>query len=210
MNRAGTREPVTNLRSLLNSLVQNTEGETVTVGELLKAVGRRAYGPVLLVLGFIAVSPLTIIPGSNWVIATLTFIFAFQILIGRRTPWLPKSALEFRFKRELLVQGVKAGAKYAHMIDALVKPRLTILTAPPFVQLVAVICLMAAVITYPLGLVPFGPLLPSLTILLLGLALTARDGVVVILAAMNFGAAMYILLQVLPKVLPKILSLLPV
>jgi hypothetical protein len=72
------------------------------------------------------------------------------------------------------------------------------------------ICIMAAVITYPLGLVPLGPLLPSLTLLLLGLALTARDGMVVVLAAVSFGAAMYLLLQVLPKVLPKILSLLPV
>jgi len=210
MNRAGTREPVTNLRSLLKSLVLNTEGESVTVGELLKAVGRRAYGPVLLVLGFIAVSPLTIIPGSNWAMATLTLIFALQILIGRQTPWLPKSALDLKFKREHLVQGVQAGEKYAHMIDALVKPRLVFLTAPPFVQLVALICVIAAAITYPLGLVPFGPLLPSLTVLLLGLALTARDGAAVILAAVNFGAAIYILLQGLPRVLPKILSLFPV
>jgi len=199
MNRDGPRAPVTNLRTLLRSLVLNTEGETVTVRELMNAVGRRAYGPVLLLLGFIAVSPLTIIPGSNWFVATITLIFALQAVVGRRTPWLPKGALDFSFSRELLVKGAAAGEKYAHMIDSLVKPRLTFLTESPFVQIVALLCVLASLLTYPLGLVPFGPLLPGLTVMLLGLALTARDGVVVLFAAVTFGAAAYILWTILPK-----------
>jgi hypothetical protein len=199
MNRDGTRAPVTNLRTLLRSLVMNTEGETVTVRELMNAVGRRAYGPVLLLLGFIAVSPLTIIPGSNWFVATITLIFALQIVVGRRTPWLPKGALDFSFSRELLVKGAAAIEKYAYMIDALVKPRLAFLTESPFVQVVALLCVLASLLTYPLGLVPFGPLLPGLTVLLLGLALTARDGVVALFAAGTFGAAAYILWSILPK-----------
>lgn len=201
MNRDGTKVPITNLRTLLRSLVLNTEGEEVTVRELMNAVGRRAYGPVLLLLGFIAVSPLTIIPGANWFVATVTLIFALQIVAGRRTPWLPKSALDFSFKRSLLVQGASAGEKYAHMVDALVKPRLHFLTASPFVQLVALLCVLAALITYPLGIIPFGPLLPGLTVLLIGLGLTARDGAVVLLAALTFSGAVLIVLRTLPKLL---------
>ena len=201
MNRQGTKVPVTNLRTLLRSLVLNTEGETVTVRELLAAVGRRAYGPVLLLLGFISVSPLTIIPGANWFVASVTLIFALQIVVGRRTPWLPKGALDFSFQRSLLVQGAGSGEKYAHMIDALVKPRLIFLTESPFVQLVALICVAAALITYPLGLVPFGPLLPGLTVLLFGLGLTARDGGVVLLAALTFSGAVLIVVRTLPKLM---------
>lgn len=201
MNRKGTDAPVTNLRTLLRSLVLNTEGEEVTVRELLHAIGRRAYGPVLLLLGFIAVSPLTIIPGANWFVATLTLIFTLQIVIGRHVPWLPKSALDFSFKRSLLVQGAKGGEKYAHMVDALVRPRLVFLTEAPFVQVVALLCVLAALITYPLGVVPFGPLLPSLTILLFGLALTARDGVVLLLAALTFTGASVLVWRMLPKLM---------
>lgn len=201
MNRAGTQVPVTNLRTLLRSLVLNTEGEEVTVRELMQAVGRRAYGPVLLLLGFIAISPLTIIPGANWLVAAITLIFAVQIVVGLRTPWLPKSALDFTFKRDLLIKGAAAGEKYAHMVDALVRPRLHFLTASPFVQVVALLCVAAALISFPLGLVPFGPLLPGLTILLFGLALTGRDGVVVLLAAMSFSAALFIMVRLLPKLM---------
>lgn len=201
MNRKGTSKPVTNLRSLLRSLVLNTDGETVTVRELMNAVGRRAYGPVLLLLGFISISPLTIIPGANWLVATVTLIFALQIVIGLRTPWLPNNALDFSFKRDLLIQGAAAGEKYAHMVDALVRPRLTFLTAAPFVHLVGAVCAMAALVTFPLGLVPFGPLLPGLTVLLFGLALTARDGVVVLFAGVTFAAAVFIMIRLLPKLM---------
>ena len=65
---------VRNLRTLLRSIVEETEGETVTVEDLLNAVGRRSYGPLFLLLGFVAVSPLTIVPGANWLIASLSLI----------------------------------------------------------------------------------------------------------------------------------------
>lgn len=199
MNRDGTRVPVTNLRSLTRSLVLNTEGEEITVGELLHAVGRRAHGPVFLLLGFIAISPLTLVPGANWLMATVILIFALQVLVGFRHPWLPRKALDFSFKRDHLVQGAAASEKYAHMLDALVRPRLTFLTEPPFIQLAALVCILAALVTFPLGLVPLGPLLPSLAVLLFGLALTARDGFVLILATAVFAAGVVVVVQLLPR-----------
>lgn len=201
MNRNGTNVPVTNLRTMMRSLVLNTEGEEVTVNELLEAIGRRAHGPVFLLLGFIAVSPLTIIPGANWFIATVILVFALQIVFGFKHPWLPGGVTKFKFKRDHLVQGVATGERYAHMIDALVKPRLTFLTAAPFIQVVALLCVFAAIITFPLGLVPFGPLLPSLTVLLFGLALTARDGVVLLLAACAFGGAILLMIRLAPRLM---------
>ena len=67
-------------------------------------------------------------------------------------------------------------------------------------QLVGLVCVAAALITYPLGLFPLGPLLPSLAVLLLGLALTARDGVVVLLAVATFSGSVVLMLKMLPKV----------
>ena len=69
---------VRNLRTLLQSLCSGTEGETVSVTDLLNAVGRRSYGPVILLLGFIAISPLTIIPGANVLVALIT-LYAYGV-----------------------------------------------------------------------------------------------------------------------------------
>lgn len=72
---------VNNLGSLLDSLREQTSGEKVTVGAMLDAVGRRSYGPLLLLLGFVSISPLTIIPGANWLVALIILI------IGVKSSW---------------------------------------------------------------------------------------------------------------------------
>ena len=187
---------VRNLRTLLRSLCNETEGETVTVGDLLNAVGRRSYGPVLLLLGFVAISPLTIIPGANFLVAFIILIFAIQMVFGRKYPWVPRRALEFSFERKHLIMGVAAADKYVAQVDRFLKPRLTFLTGPPFVQMVALACVAAALVTFPLGFVPFGPVVPSLTVLLFGLAITARDGFVLLLAGGSLVGACYVLIRV--------------
>ena len=194
-------KPVNNLDSLLRSLVLKTEGESVSVRDLLNAVGRRAYGPILMLLGFIAISPLTIVPGANWLVALLTLIIAVQILFGRKWPWIPRKVQDVSFPRNALVRGVAISEKYARFIDRFIAPRLTFLTEPPFVLLVALVCIAAALITFPLGLIPFGPILPGLTILLFGLGLTARDGFMLILASAALAGAIWLVFRYLPTVL---------
>lgn len=192
---------VRNLETLLHSLCENTTGETVTVRDLLDAVGRRAYGPIFLMLGFIAISPLTVIPGGTWIVALVTLLIAVQVVIGRSYPWLPRRALDFTFKREYLVQGVEASQKYAHMVDRWLRPRLTFLTEPPFVQLIGLVCIAAALVTFPLGFFPFAPILPGLTVLLLGLGLAARDGFVLLLAGAALAGAFIVLVRVIPRLI---------
>lgn len=187
---------VRNLRTLLQSLCSETDGETVSVGDLLNAVGRRSYGPVLLLLGFIAISPLTIIPGASVLVALVTLIFALQMAIGRPYPWIPKRALDFSFPRKHMVQGVAVADKYVVQVDRFLKPRLTFLTNAPFVQIVALACVGAALVTLPLSFIPFGPVIPSLTVLLFGLAVTARDGFVLLLAGASLIGACYLLMRV--------------
>ena len=191
----------------MTSLCEQTQGETVTVRDLLDAAGRRSYGPLLLLLGFISISPLTLIPGATWLVALVTLLISLQIVVGKKFPWVPSRFLKFEFKRKHLVDGVESGRKYAHMIDYYLKPRFTILTAPLFVQLIGLICVAASLITIPLGLFPFGPVLPGLTILLFGLGLTARDGVFLLLAAAALTGAILILIRVLPRVLAVVHSL---
>jgi len=192
----GKMAKVRNLQTLLQSLCSETDGDTVTVADLLNAVGRRSYGPVLLLLGFIAISPLTIIPGANVLVALITLIFAVQMAFGRPYPWIPRKALEFSFPRKHLIAGVAMADKYVAQIDRFLKPRLTFLTQAPFAQLVALACVGAALVTLPLSFVPLGPVIPSLAVLLFGLAITARDGVVIILASASLAGACYVLLRV--------------
>ena len=88
------------LCALLDKLAEETEGEEVSVKDLLDVVQSRSFGPVIFLLGFIAISPLTIIPGANWVVAAITLIFTAQIVLGFDHPWLPNKLLQFKFNPE--------------------------------------------------------------------------------------------------------------
>ena len=167
---------------LLENIKTCTHGESVSVRQLLNVVGRRAYGPVILLLGFIALSPLTIVPGGNWLVATVIWIIAIQIVLGRPYPWVPKKALDASFPRKYLLSALETGMPWAQKADKITKPRFEFLTDPPFINIVAISCVLAAWITYPLGLIPLGPVLPSLAVLLIGVGLAARDGVFLFVA----------------------------
>jgi len=191
---------VNNLHSLLHNMVNGTDGETVSVGDLLEAVGRRSYGPLLLLLGSIAISPLGIIPGANWLISLVTLLIALQILVGLNYPWVPRLLLSYEFSREHLLKGVASSERYARMIDRYLKPRLIFLTRAPFVQLVALICIGAVLVSFPLGFVPFGPFLPGLTVLVFGLAIASRDGLLLILACALLAASVWLLMHLWSRI----------
>ena len=193
MPRSSTRRAGQNFAGLLDSLVAETSGETVTLGQLMHVVERRSFGAVILLLGLIAISPLTIVPGATWLVAAVTLLFAAQLLVGARHPVLPRKLLELKFPRAQLEVFVKTLRKTAHTADRLTKPRLTFLTRPPFVIGAAIICVAAALVTFPLGLIPLGPVLPGISILMMGIGLTSRDGVFLLLSGLALGGATMLL-----------------
>jgi len=187
---AGPSNITTLLDQLCHSVSCEVEGEErVSFGDILGTVGRRSYGPLILLIGLFAVSPLTVVPGMTWFAAAITLLIAGQMLIGRRNPWLPGKALAMSMPRRLLVKGVDKARPVAKAIDLLLKPRLTFLTQPPLVNVIALMVIAAALVTFPLGLVPGGPVMPSIAVFLFGLGITARDGLVLTAGAALVGLA---------------------
>ena len=66
MTRAHNAEP-SNLEDVLDEIASKCDDDdtpdSLTLDELLDSVGRRSYGPLLLVIGLFAISPATILPG---------------------------------------------------------------------------------------------------------------------------------------------------
>lgn len=199
MTAKATRKPAENLQSLLDQICGEVDcglnpaaKDQIAFRDILATVGRRAYGPLLLVIGLFAISPATVVPGMTWLSAALVLVIALQMAVGRHTPWLPKGALDAVIPRDLVVKAVNGFRPWAKRIDALLKPRLRFFTVQPFVNLIALLCVAAALITFPLGLIPFAPLAPGLAIVLFGLGMTAKDGVVLLLGAAFVAGAGWI------------------
>lgn len=185
-----------NLESVLDEIAAKCDNDptpdTLTLGEILESVGRRSYGPLLLVIGLFAISPATIVPGMTWLAAALTLLVAGQMALGLPRIWLPKKALQAQLPRDAVRSGIEKGRGAAKVIDRLLKPRLTFLSKPPFVNVVALMVIAAALITFPLGLIPFAPLAPGLAVVFFGLGMVARDGLWLLLGTAAMAGAFWL------------------
>jgi len=182
-----------NLSGVLDEISRKIETDetpdSLTIDEILDSVGRRSYGPLLLVVGLFSISPATILPGMTWLSAALVLLIAGQMALGMKRTWLPKSVLRVAAPRDQIIAGVAKLRPWAARIDSVLKPRLTFLAKPPFVNLVALFCMAAALVTFPLGLIPFAPLAPGLAIVFFGLGMTAHDGLWLVLGVAAVSAA---------------------
>jgi len=185
-----------NLNGVLDEIAAKCDGDetpdSLTLGEILDAVGRRSYGPLLLVIGLFAISPATVVPGMTWLAAALTLVVAGQMALGLPRIWLPRKALEAQLPRNAVKSGIAKSRGLAKAIDKLLKPRLTFLSKPPFVNLVALMVIAAALITFPLGLIPFAPLAPGLAVVFFGLGMVARDGLWLALGTAAMAGAFWL------------------
>ncbi|MGE0740202.1 MAG: exopolysaccharide biosynthesis protein [Hyphomonadaceae bacterium] len=184
------------LNAVLDEIVAKADDddtpESLTLGEVLDAVGRRTYGPLLLVIGLIAISPATALPGTTWLVAVLTLIVAGQMALGMPRIWLPRKALQMQLPREGLKGAIAKSRGVVRVVDSLLKPRLRFLSRPPFVNLMALMVIAAALITFPLGLIPLAPLAPGLAIVAFGLGMTAHDGLWLALGTAAVGGAAWL------------------
>lgn len=162
---------------LSHNIKRDSDLTGIRLGVLLSAVGRRSYGPLLLLIGLIAISPLTVLPFTTTIAAAITLLIAGQMVLGLRRPWLPKRVLDIRVPRRPFFAFLDRARPVVDRVDGvMLRERWTFMTVPLFVNAVALCVCVAAFVTYPLSLIPFAPLAPGLAIVWFGLGMTARDG----------------------------------
>jgi hypothetical protein len=178
------------LTDLLDRLAEGAEGETVTLGDLLGQVGRRAYGPLLFVPAVLAAGPTGVVPGMAVVTATLIALVAGQMLLPLDQPWLPRRLLGLKMRRALFDRALAKTRTAAEWTDRFIKARWVVLAQPPVTYAVAAVCLMLAGLMFPFALVPFAVTLPGAAIAFFALGITFRDGVLIAIGlAVAAGAA---------------------
>lgn len=169
-------------------------GETVSVGQLFGALGTRAHGPALLLLGVISLTPVIGgLPGVGFVLMTLMLLTSTHLLVSGGGFYLPPVLARRELDADALEAGLRRVRPWAARLERVTRHRLEILLRPAAVRLAAAICIGLSLTMLPLGLVPFGVGPPSFVIALFGLGLVSRDGLVMAaafaLSALAFGFA---------------------
>lgn len=176
-------QELNNLEQLLERIGQAArDKEIVSLGEVIESVGSRSFGPLLLMAGTIAVSPLSGIPGMPTTMGVLVLLISVQLLFGRTHFWLPQWMLKRSVTHHKMLKALKWLMPSARFIDRWLRPRMTMLVQNGGSYLLATVCVVAAVTMPVLELVPFAATSAGLVVALSGLALIARDGLLALFA----------------------------
>ena len=187
------------LQELLDRVqkISQKEGD-VTVEEIIEMVGDRSYGPLLLISGLLTLAPIIgDIPGVPTILGAIVFLFSVQLLFGREHFWLPKFLLNRSVSSKKMNKGIEWLQSPASWIDKLLKPRLRLLVKDTAVYIIAFMCLMIASVMPIMELVPFSANAAGAALTVFGLALIARDGLLLVVALLLTGIIAAIIINVL-------------
>lgn len=154
------------------------DSEKVSVRGIIDALDARSFGLAVLLFSLPSVVPMP--PGVPTVVGIILLIVAVQMVIGRHELWLPRILADREFDRSALVKAFESLAPKLAILEKVMKPRLLFMTGHVGSIFIGVIVLiMALVLILPLP--PGGNFPPALACAVLGLGLTQRDGLTVLI-----------------------------
>lgn len=195
LGRKRKEQGLSSLIARLTSLVDTSEN--ITVHDIREQIGERSFGPFLIIPAVIEISPIGGIPGVPTAIAIVISLFAVQILFGRKHLWLPQILERQALDGQKLKKGLGKLSSISCYCEKFFRPRMKRLTAPPYLQCLAMVVMLLCVSVPPLELIPFASTVPMLAVIMVGVALLMRDGLAAVIAAVMAAGSGYLVYSAL-------------
>lgn len=152
--------------------IASAKRKTVSLRDVLEAFGDRAFGALMFV--FAAPVALPMPPGVSAILGAPLLFITSQLMMGRRTLWLPKVLADRTMTRADFASLVEKLSPSLTWVERRLRPRFTFLYNRWLDGVTGLICLILAVVVFlP---IPFGNMLPALAIAAFGLGIAERDG----------------------------------
>lgn len=173
---------LTTIKQVLDKILKSSKDcDEVSMGDILEMVGRRSFGPILLVAGIITLAPLVgDIPGVPTIMGIIVFLIAIQLLFNQQNLWLPNTLLKRSVKKEKLHKAINKLIRPAKFVDRFLKPRLGFLIDGPMIYVIALICLLISLAMPVMEFIPFSANFAGAALTTFGLSLIAKDGLLAI------------------------------
>jgi hypothetical protein len=193
---AGLERLLVRLREAESEAGAGAGKDQISFDAILDAVGRRSFGPLLLLAGVVTLMPLVgDIPGVPTLMGLFVVLTAAQLLLGRDNFWLPGWLLRRSVDRSKIENGVSWLRRPAGWIDRVLRPRLSFLVEGPGAWVVGVASLLVGLAMPPMELVPFSANIAGLALSALGLALITKDGILAIVALLATAAGYFFVIR---------------
>lgn len=168
--------PVATILARLSDLARQ---DTVAVRDVIHHFGAASFVPALLVPALIVVSPLSGIFFLPTVMGLTIALIAAQMLVGRRTLWLPRLILDRQIAGDRLARTVARLNGLSTRIDRMTRPRLGAFTRWPGTIIPQFGTLLCGLSMPFLELMPFSSSILGLAITCFAVSFLSRDGLFV-------------------------------
>jgi len=158
------------------------EHNCVCIGDVLDDFGRRSFGLFILIPPLIELTPIGAIPGLPSFLALIVAITAAQLFVGRDHVWMPQFIQQRSVSGRRLHKAIAKLRGVAQWLDERSHGRLEALTEGIWTKIAAVAIIALCCTVPPLEFIPFASSAPMLAIASFGLALTVRDGALMLVA----------------------------
>ncbi len=166
---------------LIESTVEDKE--KISLDLILSALGRRSFGPILLLAGLITLAPIIgDVPGMPTIIGLVVMLTAVQLLIRREHFWMPHWMLRRSVRKNRLCKGLEWLRPVARFLDRFIRPRLTMMIQNGGLHVIAFVCICVAAVMPLMEFIPFSANAAGIILTIFGLSLTARDGLLALIA----------------------------
>lgn len=152
-------------------------GETISIRDLSAQLGDRGFGLMLLLFALPNAIPLPI-PGVSTLTSLPLIFFGAQLALGKERIWLPHWLADRHIPMNSLRPLIQKSLPWLMKLEKVIQPRLDKITTRRFERLAGgLILVLALLIALP---VPLGNLPLGIAMAVLALAITERDGIVMI------------------------------
>ena len=161
-------------RALLDAFTLGDPDEVLRLGDVFAGLGKRSFGMLLFVSTLPAFIP---IPGVGGAISgPLVILIGAQLLVGRRTPWLPRFIARHGPHRHSISRFRDMLSPWLARLERVVKPRASGMLDHRLASAVTglLLILLGLLLSLP---IPFTNFLFGGLLLLFSLALLERDGI---------------------------------
>lgn len=164
--------------------------DRVSIGNVVDRIGARGFGPLIFAPALVGASPLGGIPGVPTLMALVIVLIAVQILMRRGRIWLPGPIRRRGVTAARLQTAIVRARPAANWIDRWLGRKLDWLTSAPARVVSGLVVIGLCILVPPLELIPFAALAPMLAIALIGLAIAAHDGILMLIGLGGSAAAL--------------------
>ncbi|MBH8573597.1 exopolysaccharide biosynthesis protein [Nostocaceae cyanobacterium CENA369] len=160
----------------IKSLLRRLAEQHLSIGDILTETSERGFSLViaLLVLPFLFPMP----PGLTGPFGAACLLLSVQMVLGKRSPWLPKKIARYKFPRSfahLLLQNLQRLTK---IFEKITRPRLAKIAHNPLTWRINGLCISWLTILL-ISPIPFTNPFPTIGILILAVATIEADGLMI-------------------------------